>query len=263
MTGSATVSLTVEDDVAHLRLVRGAGNALDAETAAALDEALLRVEHGGGVRALLISGAGRSFSVGGDVGHLGRHLDRLPAEIDTLTAVWNGSILPRLAALPVPVVTAAQGIVGGAALGLLWCADVVVAAEDLHLVSGFSRLGLPGDGGCTWHLPRMVGDLRARQFLMRGTPWDAAESLDRGLVTCVVPTAELLKCAEREARALAAGPTWAYGELKRLLAASATASHDEQLAAERRAMVASASRPDARRGIEAALDRRHPMFDGA
>lgn len=259
-----TVSLTITDGVAHLRLERpDTGNALNAGTAAALDDAVRRVKDATGVRALLISGEGRALCVGGDVGHLGRDLDRLAAEIDALTGLWHGSTLPRLAALPFPVVTAAQGIVGGGALGLLWCADVVVAAADLHLISGFTRLGLTGDGGSTWHLPRLVGPLRARQFLLRGTPLDAAQALDWGLVSCVVPVVDLLETAEREARALAAGPTWAYGELRALLAGSAAATYAEQLAAERRAMVAAADRADARRGVAAALARRRPVFDGS
>jgi len=260
---TARTTLAMADGVASLRLNRPrAGNAIDPAMAASVDDALRRVEDTDGVRAVLVSGAGRAFCVGGDVRYFGRHLDALPDALEEMTAVWQESVLPRLARLPVPVVAAAHGIVGGGGLGLLWCADVVIAADDLHLVSGFSALGLPGDGGSTWFLPRLVGLRRAQQFLLRSAPLSAGEALDWGLVSRVVPASSLLDIAGAEAAAFASGPTWALGAMKGLLAAGVDSTYPDHLTRERRVMCTGAGRRDAREGIRAALAGRRAVFDG-
>jgi 2-(1,2-epoxy-1,2-dihydrophenyl)acetyl-CoA isomerase len=265
----ARVTLEVADGVAHLRLTRpDAGNAIDRAMVEAIDDAVRAVEKAVGegpgsprpVRALLITAAGRSFCVGGDLRYLHAHLDDLPAEIAALIDVWHGSTLPRLAALPVPVVTAARGTAGGGGLGLLWCADLRLAAENLKLVSGFVQLGLTGDGGSTWHLPRLAGLGRTQQFALRGMPLGAAEALAWGVVSRVVPVADLADVAWREAVGLASGPTWVYGRIKRLIAD--VTGYTAHLAAERDAMCAAAGRADVPAAIEAFLAGRRPVFDG-
>src|SRR5207302_6516795 len=117
------------------------------------------------------------FSVGGDLHHFAGALERLPEELDTLIASYHVT-LARLAALPVPVVCAVRGGAAGGGLGLLWCADVVIAAADLRLASGFAQLALSGDGGSTWHLPRLVGMRRAMEFTLGGRVLSAEEALE-------------------------------------------------------------------------------------
>ena len=142
---SSCVSLTVSGGVAELKLARAeANNAINDEIvgglAAALDE--LEVSQ---PRAVLMCADGPHFTVGGDLERLAAQVDRLPDELDGIVPRYHDALL-RLAGLDVPVVCAAQGIVAGGGLGLLWCADVVIAASDLRLVTGFAGLGLSGDG---------------------------------------------------------------------------------------------------------------------
>ena len=86
-----------------------------------------------------------------------------------------------------PVVCAAQGGAAGGGLGMLWASDLVIAAEDLVMATGFARLGLSGDGGSSWYLPRLVGMLRAKELILAGRVLNAAEALEWGLVSKVVP----------------------------------------------------------------------------
>jgi 2-(1,2-epoxy-1,2-dihydrophenyl)acetyl-CoA isomerase len=255
--------LTVEDGVARLRLVRGdARNAIDPGMVRGLGEAVAACAEAGGVRALLISADGPSFTVGGDLRHFASELERLPQELDEMVGGYHEA-LGTLAELPVPIVCAVQGGAAGGGLGLLWCADMVVAADDLKLATGFTRLGLNGDGGSSWWLPRLVGMPRARELLIGGRVLNAAEALEWGLVSRVVPLAELEAEALAAVRELAAGPTLALGEIRRLLAGSGARSLHEGLAAEHAAMIRTGATSDAREGVTAFVERRAPRFAGS
>jgi 2-(1,2-epoxy-1,2-dihydrophenyl)acetyl-CoA isomerase len=256
------VTLEVDGGVARLRLARPeARNGIDAAMVEALGAAVAACETRPGVRCVLIGADGPSFSVGGDLRHFAGTLERLPEELDTMIGRYH-TTLARLAALPVPVVCAVRGAAAGGGLGLLWCADVVIAADDLRLTSGFALLGLSGDGGSTWHLPRLVGMRRALDFTLGGLVLSAQEALDWGLVSRVVPVDALEAAAEETARRFAAGPTIAYGHIRRLLRTSSTATFEEQLAAERTAIVDCGRAADAREGIAAFVARRTPHFEG-
>lgn len=256
------VELTVSDAVAHVRLVRGAArNAIDPAMADALDYAASACVEDPGVRALLITSAGPSFTVGGDLDHLRGALERLPAELDEMIATFHRA-LARLSDLPIPVVCAVQGAAAGGGLGLLWCADVVIAAQDAKLVAGFAELALSGDGGSSWFLPRMIGLRRAQEMIIGNRALSATEAAEWGLVSQVVPPDRLAAEAHRIARELACGPTTAYAEMRRLLRRSFSAGLEDQLAAEQEAMVRCGASADAREGIAAFAERRAPTFTG-
>lgn len=257
------VELVVADGVAHLRLVRvDARNAIDRLWVAEFDAAVAAIEGDAGVRVVLISAAGPAFTVGGDLRHFSGHLDRLSAELDDLIRVYHATLV-RLADLPVPVVCAVQGGAAGGGLGLLWCSDVVIAAADAVLATGFAELALSGDGGSSWFLPRLVGMRRAKEMTLFNRVLTAAEALEWGLVSRVVPRDQLEAEALETAARLAAGPTVAFGEMRRLLARSLSASLEEGLEAELQAIVRCGKTEDAREGITAFLERRPPSFEGA
>jgi enoyl-CoA hydratase/carnithine racemase len=258
---AAPLALSIDEaGITRLRLNRpAAGNALDMTMAEALEAATGTLEQTAGLRAVLISAEGRSFTVGGDLQFLHAHLDHLPDQVHALLAHFH-TTLPRLAALPVPVVAAAQGAAAGGGLGLLWIADVVVVADDLRVVTAFDKLGLSGDGGSSWYLPRLLGLRRAQQLLMQGRALGAAEALEWGLVSQVVPRADLEAAAEAEVARWAAGPTYAYGRMKRLLLQSSVTDYATHLQAERTAMAECAARADVREGVTAFLERRRPVF---
>ncbi|MFC5995018.1 enoyl-CoA hydratase/isomerase family protein [Pseudonocardia hispaniensis] len=260
------MTVRLDNGIARMRLTRPcAGNAIDRDMVEALHEAVGGLEaavEARDARVVLLTGEGPAFCVGGDLTYLGERVDELPAELEHMIGRFHRSVLPRLAALPVPVVVAAQGGVGGGGLGLLWLADIVLAADDLKLATGFVKLGMTGDGGSSWYLPRLVGLRKALELSLRSTPVTACEACELGLVTRVVPVADLAKAADEQAAEFAAGPTWAYGGIKRLYAQTWSRSYPEQLVAEYDAMVAGASRGDVREGILAFAQRRAPEFDG-
>src|SRR5947209_3079770 len=253
---SSCVPFSLSGGVAQVRLSRpGANNAINDEMvhglAAAVDEL-----GASAARAAVICGDGAHFTVGGDLDHLAG-VDELSDELAGIVPVYH-DVLMRLAGLDIPVVCAAQGVVAGGGLGLLWCADAVIAASDLRLTAGFAGLGLSGDGGSSWALPRMVGERRARQLLLLGRQLDAQEALGWGLVDQVVDPERLHADARAEAARLAAGPTVAFARIKRLLRSSPERTLAEQLDAERAAMVACAGTEDAREGILSFTQRRRP-----
>lgn len=255
------VRLVVDDGTARMTLVRPeAGNAFDAllvdELAAAVD-ILYRTS---GIRVLVIDAEGRNFTVGGDLKFLGSDLDRFTPVLDDMIAAWHDTILPRLDTVPFPVVTAVQGSAAGGGLGLVWCADIVVAADDLRIITGFDKLGLSGDGGSSWHLPRLVGLRRAQQMMIGGELVDAARALEWGLVTHVVPASVLASTTDGIAARLAAGPTRALARIRGLLWQSSTTGHQQQLADERRAIWECSREADVYEGITAFVERRPPRF---
>lgn len=256
------VTLEVDGGVAQLRLAWVAGhNAIDPRMVAALGAAVDRIAGDDAVRCVLIAADGPSFSVGGDLAHLTAHADDLAREMDAMVTPFHRT-LTALGELPVPVVCAAHGPVAGGGLGLLWCADVVLLADDARLVAGYPRLGLSGDGGSSWAVPRLAGPQRALQFLMGGRVLDAAEAVAWGLAAEVVPGAELHERAGAEAHRLAAGPTVAYGHVRRLVRGSGALTWAEALQHEHAAMVACAGTVDAREGVTSFTARREPRFEG-
>lgn len=256
------VELTVAEGVAHLRLTRpGARNAIDPRWVRDFDAAVDAAGRAAGVRAVLISAAGAAFSVGGDLRHFATHPDRLPDELGAMIGGYHAT-LTRLAGLPVPVVCAVQGAAAGGGLGLLWCADTVLAADNTRLAAGFAELGLSGDGGSSWFLPRLVGMRRAREMILENRVLSAAEAHEWGLVNRVVPLDRLETEALETAARLAAGPTVAYGEMRRLLLRSLHVDLPDQLDAERQSIMRCGATADAREGITAFVERRPASFEG-
>lgn len=209
------LALTVQDGVAELRFVRPAAhNAIDYAFAAALPDVAHAVRDDPAVRALVIVADGPSFSVGGDLQHIAAAgPDGLSDELVRMIEPYHEG-LATLDELRVPVVTAGQGPVAGGALGFLYVADAVLLAPGARLVPGFDRLGLSGDGGGTFHLPRLVGLRRATELAVRGRALDAETAVAWGLASEVV-AGDLTEAAHAEARRLS--HSGAAGELRGLL----------------------------------------------
>lgn len=255
-------TMSVAGDVARLRMVwPESRNAIDPLWCAELGAALTKMEGGGSARALLITADGPAFTVGGDMRHFQAQRDRMADELHDMISSYHRS-LDRLAALPMPVISAVNGAAAGGGLGLVWCSDVVVAADDAKFATGFAALGLSGDGASTWFLPRLVGLRRAKEMILHNRILSAAEALDWGLIDRVVPLADLPAEAEAVAAALAAGPTVAYGKMRRLLWRSFSVDLDDQLIAELEAITECGATADAREGVIAFVERRPPKFTG-
>jgi 2-(1,2-epoxy-1,2-dihydrophenyl)acetyl-CoA isomerase len=259
-----SMELSVVEGVATLCLSRpSVRNAIDQTVADELLVAALRISRDTRVRALLICGEGASLTVGGDIEYFGSTEQRdLGAQLREMTTPFHLAF-EVLAALDVPIVTAAQGPIAGGGLGLVYAADIVVASEDARFVTAFAQLGLSGDGGGTWHLPRLIGPQRAAQAYLLNEPISATQALEWGLVNEVVPTGAARPRATALAGRLAEGPTRAYGRMRRLLRESWDRSLPEQLDAEISSLVATARTSDAQAAVRAFQAKQTPKFEGA
>ncbi|MCK9248055.1 MAG: enoyl-CoA hydratase-related protein [Solirubrobacteraceae bacterium] len=256
------VAYASADGLGRLRLVAGdRRNAIDQRWVDELTAAVDLVEADGDLRALLVDADGVAFCVGGDLAYIGGRADRLSATLDEMIGGFHAA-LGRLAEIDVPVVCAVQGGAAGGGLGLLWIADIVVAADDLRLATGFDTLGLSGDGNASWWLPRLIGLRRAQHLLLEGPVLDAATAAEWGLVTRVVARDELGAHAEETARRLAAGPTRGLGRIRRMLRTAGDVDVHERLAGEHASMIELGATDDAREGITAFVERRRPTFHG-
>jgi 2-(1,2-epoxy-1,2-dihydrophenyl)acetyl-CoA isomerase len=257
------VLLDIVDGVATIRLNRpDQGNAINEEMAADLEEASTRIAETSGLRAVLIAGNGPNFTIGGDVNLFANtpHQE-LPGKLRRMIDGYHRAI-DRLTSIDAPVVAAMRGAAAGGGLGLLYSADIVIASNDARFALGYGALGLTSDGGNTWFLPRMVGMRRAQELFLLNRRLTAQEALEFGLVSRLVPDDAVEAEAMALASKLAAGPTQAYGAMRRMLRKSFETSLGAQLEAEMQSIVVVSRSDDAREGIAAFASRRRPNFRG-
>lgn len=213
------------------------------------------------LRAVLMRADGANFSVGGDLKSFGPVRDRL----GPLVREWTADLhmgLQRFWGLPVPVVCAVQGFAMGGGVGVLAGCDVVLAGESSKFGSAFSHLGFSCDSGSSVTLTARMGPARARRFVLMGEMLSASEALAAGLADKVVADDKLQDEALRLARQLAAGPTLAYGEIKRLFLRAGSAQMNALLEDEALTLSRVAASADAQEGIGAMLEKRKPVFKG-
>ena len=257
-----TLLFGVRDNVAHITLNRPeAANSINEEMGKDLMHAALRCDEDPEIRAVLISGAGKIFSGGGDLKAFSAKGNQLPYHVKEITTYLHAA-MSRLTRMDAPVVAAVHGAVAGAGMSIAVACDIVVAAETTRFMVAYTRAGLVPDGSSTYFLPRIVGLKRALELTLTNRMFSAQEALQWGLVTRVVPDNELLTQASAIAVQLAAGPTRAYGISKRLLHSGWTETLETQMENESQAIANSARTADAREGITAFLEKRPPRFKG-
>ena len=263
MPADEPVLLDIADGVAWLTLNRpDAGNAVSLALVESLHEAVLGCAADRTVRAVLLAGAGPRFCVGGDLAEFSKTGDGLAGHLRKVTTFLHAAI-SGLARLDAPVVAAVQGSAAGAGMSLACACDVVVAAESSKFVMAYTRIGLSPDGSGTWFLPRLVGWRRAGELMLTNRTLTAAEARDWGIVTTVVPDGEVAGAASALANDLAAGPTRAFGSVKRLLRLSATESLETQLQHETDEIATNAAGHDGSEGMKAFLEKRPPTYEGS
>ncbi len=233
-------------------------NALDVATARALLAAVQDIAGDADVRAVLLKGAGRAFVAGGDLALLAA--DPVQGARELLGPLNEALLL--LQNLDAPVIAQVHGAAAGAGLSLMLMCDFVLAAEGTKFNLAYINLGTSCDVGASWALPRLVGLRRALEIAMLGETFGADEALRLSLVNRVLPAAELEAAAQAFAERLAAGPTIAYGHMRRLLRAGLDNDLAAQLQAEARSFEACAQTADMKGGIDAFLAKRKPQFNG-
>ncbi len=233
-------------------------NAIDVPMAQAFLAAVKDLAQDRGVRALLLRGEGQGFMAGGDLGVLS-------ADPQGGAAALIGPLheaLQLLATLDLPVVAQVHGVAAGAGLSLMLQADFVLAAAGTRFNLAYVNIGASCDVGASWALPRWVGLRRALEIAMLGDMLDADAAERMGLINRVVAADALPDEAMALARRLAAGPTRALGQLRRLLRGSVKRDLPAQLAVEEAAFQACAATADFREGVDAFFARRKPAFQG-
>lgn len=213
---TARVRLEIVDGLAVITMIReNRMNAFDAAMHEGLRGAIKAVAADGSVRALMLTGSGRAFSAGQDLGERAAAFARgeQPDLAHSLEQNYN-PLVRSLVELSVPVIAAVNGIAFGAGAGLAIACDLVVAAASARFQFGFVNVGLGPDSGASWSLPRLVGQARALDLALTGRAVLADEALAMGLVTRVVADAELLQTGRSLAAELAARSPAALAAIK-------------------------------------------------
>ena len=236
-------------------------NAFNPEMHGLLREALERAGDDDAVRAVLLTGAGRGFCAGQDLSERDVGGDAVIDLSVTIESLYN-PLVRRLRALPKPIVCAVNGVAAGAGANVALACDIVLAARSASFIQAFARIGLVPDSGGSWILPRLVGRARAMGLALLGDKLAAEDAADWGLVWKAVDDDKLMAEAGALARGLAAGPTRAYGLIKRALDDSETNTLDAQLDLERDLQRKAGLSEDYREGVAAFLAKRKPAFKG-
>lgn len=256
-----TIQFELTDQVAILRLNRpSAGNALSRQMSMDFFNIARRCASDPDIRAVILTGSGKLFSGGGDLRELAAAESRA-AHFGEMTAYFHAA-MARFARMDAVLIGAVNGTAGGAGIAMVCACDLVISAESARYVLAYTRAGLSPDGSSTYYLPRLLGLRRALEMALTNRLLSAQEALAWGLVNRVVPDDQLMEEALKLARQLAAGPTRAFGETKRLLHGSWTTPMETQLEMESQAIARMVESVDGREGVSAFLEKRPPTFTG-
>jgi 2-(1,2-epoxy-1,2-dihydrophenyl)acetyl-CoA isomerase len=259
-------TVLLERDGAVLRLSLNRPNKLNSfneamhgELRAALDGPAAAAD----VRAVLLTGAGRAFSAGQDLGDRVMGEGEAPPDLgDTLERLYN-PLIRRIRALPKPVVCAVNGVAAGAGANLALACDIVLAARSAGFLQAFCKIGLVPDSGGTWILPRLVGEARAKGLTLLGDRLPAEQAAAWGLIWAVVDDDRLMGEAAAMAHRLAAAPTLGLAAIKRAIHAAAGTTLDAQLELERDLQRELGRSHDYAEGVRAFMEKRPARFRGA
>ena len=263
MNQSETVLVAVGDGVMTLTLNRPSKlNSFNEEMHGALRAQVQRAHDDATIRAVLLTGAGRAFCAGQDLGDRDpRNSTEAPDLGYTIETFYN-PLLRLIRSLDKPVICAVNGVAAGAGANIALACDIVIAARSAKFIQAFSKIGLLPDSGGTWSLPRLVGEARAKGLAMTAEPLPAETAAVWGMIWKVADDDRLMDEAQALARQLAAGPTFGLGLIKQAIQAAAVNSLDQQLDLERDLQRKAGQSADYAEGVAAFLDKRPAEFKG-
>lgn len=260
---SETVRVALEAGVLSLTLNRPDKlNSFNEEMHLALRAGLDRAAADPEVRAILLTGAGRGFSAGQDLGDRDPRKGGPAPDLGATLETFYNPTLRLIRSIEKPVVCAVNGVAAGAGANIAFACDIVLAAKSAKFIQAFSKIGLVPDAGGSWSLARILGEPRAKALALLAEPIGAETAADWGLIWKAVDDAALLDEAGTLAKRLAAGPTRGLGLTKRAIQAAAGNSLDAQLDLERDLQREAGRTADYAEGVTAFLEKRQPAFKG-
>lgn len=256
----STITARTENGVAYIVMNRpDKFNSFNREMALALQQELDRCADDDSVRAIHLSGEGKAFCAGQD---LGEAVDPAGPELRAIVRDHYNPIIERIRNIEKPVVAAVNGVAAGAGANIALACDIVLAKESAAFIQAFSKIGLIPDSGGTWFLPRLVGFQKASALMMLGDKVSAAEAERLGMIYKAFADDSFEAESQKIAESLAKMPTKALAYTKAALNLSFSHSLTEQLQQEEEYQAICGATADFNEGIAAFLEKRQPVFTG-
>lgn len=257
------VLLSIDGPIATVTLNRpSAGNTINLAMAQGLLEVAIRCDTDPAIRCVVLTGQGKLFCGGGDIGAFAEAGEKVQAVLNVLAGTLHMAVT-RFMRMPKPLLVLTNGPAAGAGLSLALSGDIVVASRSAHFTAAYGLVGLTPDGGMTWLLPRFIGLRRAQEMIVTNRRVPSEEAVSIGLVTRVVDDADLAEVGAQLAAELASSATAAIGGARALLLESSSTALEAQLEREVRSITAAGGTAECREGVSAFLSRRKPDFSGA
>lgn len=257
------IEFVINDGVAKLTLNRPKSlNSFTSEMHAEIRVVMKQVTEDADIRCLLITGAGRGFCAGQDLGDRASTNEGAAPDVGASVEKDYNPLISNIMNLPKPVICAVNGVAAGAGASIALACDIVLAARSASFIQVFCKIGLVPDSGGTWNLPRAVGLARAKGLALLGDRLPAETAESWGLIWKCVDDESLQDEAMNMANHLATQPTAALGRIKKLLHQSESNRLSEQLDLEQKAMQELGQSNDYREGVAAFLEKRSPVFKG-
>ncbi|WP_057914732.1 enoyl-CoA hydratase/isomerase family protein [Peribacillus muralis] len=254
------VLLSIEKHVGMITLNRPeVGNALNLQMAQELMDVAIVCSENNKIRAVVITGAGNKFSVGGDLKSFAQEGDEISSHLKAVTAYLHQAI-SCFARMNKPLIVAVNGVAAGAGMSLACVGDLVYASENAKFVMAYNRIGLTPDGSGSYFLPRLVGMKRALELMYSNRQLNGKEANQWGIVNHVVPEDKLLSVVLDLAEILANGPMNAFGATKKLFYHSLQETLESQMSKESEMLAARVSSLEGKEGISAFLEKREANY---
>lgn len=234
-------------------------NAFNKEMSIELKNAVEEMKNDDDVRVVLIEGNGKAFMVGGDIQYFAENLQTLSNDVKEVMANLH-AFISGLQNLQKPVLCKVHGSVAGVGMSIMLASDLVIASQECKFTTAYLKLGISPDGGLSYFLPRAVGKKKAAELFLLSDLIDSTTAQSLGLINWVVHREDLQDETTKILQKITAGPSFAYGKLKQLLASTDHNNLETQLEQEAESFCACSATEDFRTGVEAFLNKSPAVF---